>query len=264
MIATLRSICFMEWRGGQVGTAAEAVLAPNPGPMTLDGTNTWIVQAPRGGSAVVVDPGPLDEGHLAAVAERVRRRGAAVGLIVLTHHHLDHAEGAARFAELTGAPVLRPGQDGAAGAPAAVPDLGLEVLATPGHTADSVCLLAPDAGLLLTGDTVLGRGSTVIAAPDGRLGAYLSSLRLLLDVVRRREVRHLLPGHGPARDEPAAVIRQYLDHREVRLRQVRAAVEAGAVTARDVVRRVYADVPRELWPAAEASVRAQLDYLAGE
>ena len=137
------------------------------------------------------------------------------------------------------------------------------MIATPGHTADSVCLLAPDAGLLLTGDTVLGRGTTVIAPPDGRLGAYLNSLRLLLDVVRSGGVTHVLPGHGPARDRPAALIEEYLAHREARLSQVREAVAAGATSARDVVRTVYADVPAELWPAAEASVQAQLDYLHG-
>ena len=172
------------WRGGPVGDWAEAVLAPNPGPMTLDGTNTWILQEPGSAAVTVVDPGPLHEGHLAAVLGRVRARGAEVETIVLTHHHPDHTEGAPRFAELSAAPLARP--------PA-----WLQVIETPGHTADSVCLLVPGAGLLLTGDTVLGRGSTVIAQPDGRLGAYLDSLRLLNDVVRQHQVTHVLPGHGP-------------------------------------------------------------------
>jgi glyoxylase-like metal-dependent hydrolase (beta-lactamase superfamily II) len=131
---------------------------------------------------------------------------------------------------------------------------------TPGHSSDSVCLLLRDDGALLTGDTVLGRGTTVVAFPDGRLGDYLDSLQRLRDLADQ-DLDLLLPGHGPVLNSPVEVLDYYLRHRQQRLDQVRAALAAGAVDAMDVVRRVYADVDRVLWPAAEKSVRAQLDYL---
>lgn len=236
------------------------VRADNPGPMTLDGTNTYVLRADAG--VVVVDPGPLDEAHLRRVAGNDE-----VLLTLLTHGHPDHAEGARRFHELTGAPVLArdpahcvnadPLGDGLT---PAVEGLGVEVLHTPGHTSDSVCFVVDDGGdrAVLTGDTVLGRGTTVVAHPDGALAPYLASLRRIAALGPVT----VLPGHGPVRDDAAAVAQEYLAHREQRLQQVRDAVAAGAVTAEEVVRRVYVDVDPSLWPAAELSVRAQLDYLA--
>jgi glyoxylase-like metal-dependent hydrolase (beta-lactamase superfamily II) len=248
----------------QATTRALRLLAPNPGPMTLDGTNTWVLREPAGDACVVVDPGPLDEGHLNRVAEH-----GPVELIVLTHGHSDHAEGAGRLRELTGAPIVardpslcvdaQPiGGDGAQHA------AGVEWLTiiTPGHSSDSVCLVLPADRALLTGDTVLGRGTTVVAHPDGRLGDYLDSLRRLRDVAAT-DVDVLLPGHGPVLDAPLETLDYYLRHREERLQQVSAAVADGATDASDVVRRVYADVDPGLWPAAELSVRAQLEYLGG-
>ena len=140
----------------------------------------------------------------------------------------------------------------------------LEVVATPGHTDDSVSLLLSggEGGTdLLTGDTVLGRGTTVIAEPDGDLGAYLASLERLRSVVRTRSVQRLLPGHGPVIDRPMEVLDDYLVHRQERLEQVREAVRHGARTPAEVVTTVYAEVDRSLWPAAVQSVRAQLRYL---
>ena len=241
----------------QVTTAAAVVLAPNPGPMTLEGTNTWVLRAPGSPSCVVVDPGPLDEGHLAALAA-----AGPVAVVLLTHGHADHAEGAARFAELTGAPVRaldpahRLGQEGL-GEGDVVAQAGLEVrvLATPGHTADSLSLVLDDA--VLTGDTVLGRGSTVVAHPEGVLGDYLRSLERL----RELGDRTVLPGHGPELPAAAEAAERYLAHRRQRLEQVAAAVAAGATTVRAVLEAVYADVDRALWPAAELSVRAQLAHL---
>jgi glyoxylase-like metal-dependent hydrolase (beta-lactamase superfamily II) len=242
----------------QVTPTAGVLLAPNPGPMTLDGTNTWVLRDPDSESAVVVDPGPLIEAHLQTVAAH-----GPVAVILLTHGHYDHSEGAARLAELTGAPVRaldprhRLGDEGLTdGDVVAAAGLELRVAHTPGHSSDSLSFLLPDA--VLTGDTILGRGTTVVAHPDGVLADYLDSLR------RLRDLGHVavLPGHGPELPDAEAAAQHYLDHREQRLQQVRAAVDAGAATPREVVEVVYADVDRVLWPAAEMSVRAQLDYLA--
>jgi glyoxylase-like metal-dependent hydrolase (beta-lactamase superfamily II) len=256
------------WRGGRVTPRAFCVLAPNPSPMTLDGTNTWVLHEPGATSAVVVDPGPDDPGHLAAVLAVVDGLGARVGATLLTHGHADHSAGAGRFAALTGAPVRaldpahRHGDEGlAAGDVVRAGGLELVVVATPGHTGDSLSFVLTADAALLTGDTVLGRGTTVVAHPDGRLADYLESLHRLGSLARDGVVREVLPGHGPALDDAPAVIEGYLAHRERRLGQVRAAVAAGAGTPRAVVESVYADVDRALWPAAELSVRAQLEYL---
>lgn len=256
------------WHGGDVTAVAHCVLAPNPGPMTLDGTNTWVLSAAGAGRAVVVDPGPDHPGHLDAVLAAARVRGARVGVVLLTHGHLDHSEGARRLAEHTGAPVRaldpaqRLGDEGLGGGDVVELDgLAVEVVATPGHSGDSLSFVLPATGALLTGDTVLGRGTTVVAYPDGRLADYLDSLARLEELVASRGLVDLLPGHGPALPGPLDVVRFYRRHRAERLEQVRAAVAAGARTPREVVERVYADVPHEVWPAAELSVRAQLDYL---
>ncbi|WP_030615812.1 MBL fold metallo-hydrolase [Streptomyces sclerotialus] len=259
-------------RGGVISGAATArahcVLAPNPSAMTLDGTNTWIVAEPDSDRAVVIDPGPLDEGHLKTVVDTVERAGRRVELTLLTHGHPDHAEGAARFAELTRTPVraldpaLRLGDEGlAAGDVITTGGLELRVVPTPGHTADSLSFHLPADAAVLTGDTVLGRGTTVVAHPDGRLGDYLDSLRLLRSLTVDDGVTTVLPGHGPVLNDAQGAVEYYLAHRAKRLAQVETAVEAGHRTAADVVAHVYADVDRSLWPAAELSVRAQLEYL---
>lgn len=250
-----------------VTARATRLLAPNPSPMTLEGTNTWVLREPGADGCVVVDPGPDHQEHLRAVAEL-----GPVELIVLTHGHLDHSAGAARLHEMTGAPVLARdpawciGTDPLAAAPLGggrtrAPG-GVEWLTmlTPGHSSDSVCLLLEADRALLTGDTVLGRGTTVVAHPDGRLADYLESLHRLRELAGA-ELDTLLPGHGPVLADPVTVLDFYLAHRAERLEQVRAAVEAGASDAAAVVATVYADVDRVLWPAAESSVAAQLDYL---
>ena len=253
------------WTGGPVTARASCVLAPNSGPMTLDGTNTWVLTEPGGRRSVVVDPGPLDEAHLAAVLEAAD----PVAVVLLTHSHADHAEGARAFAARAGCgvravdPAHRFAAEGLADGDLVEADgLELRVVTTPGHTADSVSFLLPADAAVLTGDTVLGRGTTVVAHPDGRLGAYLASLHRLRDLAAEISPRHLLPGHGPPRADTVAVLEAYLAHREERLEQVRQALAAGAGSPRAVVQRVYADVDPVLWPAAEQSVRAQLDYLS--
>ena len=253
---------------GQGTPRARCVLAPNPSPMTLDGTNTWLISEPGSPSALVVDPGPGDEGHLRRVSGMVAAAGQRVSKIVLTHGHPDHAEGAAAFAAMTGAPVLaadpahRLGGEGLA--PGDVLTAGgceVRVVATPGHSADSVCLLVPADGALLTGDTVLGRGTTVIAG-DGSLADYLRSLERLRALTDEARLQVLLPGHGPLLADPAGTLDYYLAHRRERLAEVTAALAAGDRSLAEIVARVYADVDRSLWPFAEWSVRAQLEYLA--
>lgn len=257
------------WAGGAVTARAHCVLAPNPGPMTLDGTNTWALLEPGATDAVVIDPGPHGEAHLRAVLDHVASRGARVALTVLTHGHDDHAEAAPRFAELTGAPTraLGSGHDDLAdGDVVRVGGLELRVVATPGHTSDSISLALPADHALLTGDTVLGRGTTVVAHPDGELAAYLVSLDRIAALTGAGAVTSILPGHGPVVPDATAMVEFYRLHRTQRLEQVRQALSDGAAREDDpvegVLRRVYAEVPPEVWPAARLSIRAQLDHLA--
>ncbi|MGW9025821.1 MBL fold metallo-hydrolase [Streptomyces sp. NPDC055722] len=259
-------------RGGVLsGPATERavnVLAPNASAMTLDGTNTWIVSEPDSELAVVIDPGPLDDGHLSNVINTVEKAGKQVALTLLTHGHPDHAEGAVRFAELTRThvraldPALRLGDEGLGhGDVVTVGGLELRVVSTPGHTADSLSFHLPADRAVLTGDTILGRGTAVVAHPDGRLGDYLDSLRRLRSLTVDDGVHTVLPGHGPVLEDAQGAVEFYLAHRAHRLAQVETAVENGHRTPDEVVAHVYADVDRSLWPAAELSVRAQLDYL---
>lgn len=249
-----------------VTRTASRMLAPNPGPMTLDGTNTWILREPGGERCVVVDPGPLESGHVDEIAEL-----GPIELVVVTHGHFDHCESAPRLHELTGAPVTARDPALCIGAEplsdstgrTAVAGLDWLTVLTPGHSSDSVSLLLEADQALLTGDTVLGRGTAVVAYPDGRLGDYLDSLRRLRDLAAT-EVAVVLPGHGPVIDRPVEVLDYYLAHRQERLEQVRAAVAAGDQDAAAIVRRVYADVDEVLWPAAQQSVLAQLEYLRDE
>ena len=252
-----------------MSTPIRMITAPNPGPMTLEGTNTWLV------GSVVIDPGPADEKHLRTVLDAARAQAGTVTLVLLTHGHADHSEGAARFAELAGCSVRAydrshchdgtPLTDGEAiDVGAGVDEAGLVTMTSPGHTWDSVAFLLPDRRTLFTGDTVLGRGTTMVAHPDGSLGPYLASLRRMLALARDGVVTRILPGHGAEVADPVARLEFYVAHREERLEQVRAALAAGADSAHEIVRRVYADVDRSVWPAAEQSVRAQLDYLRTE
>jgi len=246
---------------------ASVLLERNPGPMTLEGTNTWVLRAPGVESCVVVDPGEDDDEHQQALTGH-----GPVALVLLTHRHRDHAGGARRLAELTGAPVRASDRSLVLGSQAltdgdvvAAAGCELRVLATPGHTSDSVSFLLhgpSTAPSVLTGDTILGRGTTVVAHPDGALGAYLESLRRIAELAPGTPV---LPGHGPELADAPAAAGHYLAHREQRLDQVRDALArlGRRATARQVVEAVYTDVDRVLWPAAELSVRAQLDYLRG-
>lgn len=243
--------------------------------MSLEGTNSYLIAAAAGDTAgetagesghpvVVVDPGPLDEEHLAALAA-----AGTVELVLITHRHRDHTEASERFHQLTGAPVramdpayCHGGDRLIDGEEIFAAGVTIRVLATPGHTSDSVCFFLPDdgaTGSLLTGDTILGRGTTIIDYPDGRLGPYLDSLVKLSGLGPAK----VLPAHGPLLPDLTAISRHYLRHRGERLDQVRAALaHLGArATVQAVTDVVYADVDSSVRRAAEASVAAQLDYL---
>jgi glyoxylase-like metal-dependent hydrolase (beta-lactamase superfamily II) len=243
----------------ELPTWVRLVRAHNPGPMTLDGTNSWVLRAPGAQACVLIDPGPLEEEHLTALAGE-----APIAALLITHGHPDHREGVPRLVELLGGAVPVLSGDSSGHLPeTSFEEHGLRVtpLATAGHTADSISFLVEVDGqrVVFTGDTILGRGTTVVAYPDGDLGQYLDSLELLIGLGELPT----LPGHGPALADCSASARFYLNHRLARLEQVRAARTAGASSAAEVVARVYADVDKVLWPAAELSVHAQLAYLDG-
>lgn len=251
-----------------VTPTASVMLCHNPGQMSLDGTNTWILRAPGSDRVVVLDPGPEDPEHLARVAGV-----GEVALTIVSHRHFDHTEGLGTFVKLTGSPVhavteeFRSGDGGglADGEVFDVDGLRLRVLRTPGHTKDSVSLVvegvgAGDPGAVLTADTILGHGTTVLDPQDGDLGDYLDSLDALIEVGAGRIC---LPGHGPELPDVADIARYYRAHRHERLDQVRAAVaHLGAdADVQTVVEHVYQDVDPSLWPVAAMSVGVQLRYL---
>ena len=248
--------------------ATTRVLADNPSPMTLDGTNTYLLGAPGHGAVVLVDPGPDDADHLAAVEAAVADRDAEVAAVLVTHHHHDHAEAARPWARRFGVAVLAAGRDVAGpdgrlvrhGDRLSLAGLDIEVVATPGHTRDHLAFRLPS-GALLSGDHVLGRGTSVVPHPEGDLLAYLDSLRRVRDLGPDA----LYPGHGPelTRD-PEAVLAYYAEHRAFREQQILAVLEEGPATPRQLVERIYAAVDRQLWPAAEASTRATLAALVGQ
>ncbi|QEN16366.1 MBL fold metallo-hydrolase [Mycolicibacterium sp. ELW1] len=243
-----------------VTDTASVLLCNNPGIMTLDGTNTWVLRGPGSTEMVIVDPGPDDDEHIGRLAEL-----GTISLVLISHKHEDHTGGIDKIVDRTGAVVRSVGSGFLRGLGGPLSDgevidaagLRITVMATPGHTADSLSFLVD--GAVLTADTVLGRGTTVIDDEDGSLTQYLDSLRRLQGLGRRT----VLPGHGPDLDDLEAVTAMYLAHREERLDQVRQALRALGedASARQVVEHVYTDVNEELWDAAEKSVRAQLDYL---
>jgi len=213
------------------------VRAANPSPLTLDGTNSYVV------GSWVVDPGPAIPAHVEAL--RSAAKGSIEG-VVLTHSHSDHAEGA----HLLGVPVHLPDDSAAVGPFTAV--------ATPGHSADSVCLLF--GSVCFTGDTVLGTGSVFIAPGEGSLSAYLDSLRRL----RELDLSVLCPGHGPYVPDPAAKLDEYISHRLDRERRLVEALEAGLRSRDDLLDAAWPEVPAGLRPAAALTLAAHLEKLAEE
>jgi glyoxylase-like metal-dependent hydrolase (beta-lactamase superfamily II) len=253
-----------------VTDTASVLLCDNPGLMTLDGTNTWVLQGRGSDEMVIVDPGPDDDQHI----DRTAGLGK-IPLVLISHKHGDHTDAIDKLVERTGATVRAVGSGFLRGLGGPLSDgevidaagLRITVMATPGHTADSLSFVVDDVrgersdrnGAVLTADTVLGRGTTVIDNEDGSLRDYLESLRRLHGLGRRT----VLPGHGPDLADLEAVTAMYLSHREERLDQVRDALRVlgEEASARQIVEHVYTDVDEKLWPHAEWSVQAQLNYL---
>jgi glyoxylase-like metal-dependent hydrolase (beta-lactamase superfamily II) len=245
------------------------VLAPNPGVMTGEGTNQYVIGR---GPATVIDVAPYDDENARRLADGI---GGDVAQILLTHIHADHVGGARALADVLGAPVAvhrsRAGH-ATGGRPLAAGRLlddgeevvhgagRLRVVHTPGHESGHCCYYDPDRRWLFTGDMILGTGTVVIPQPDGDMAAYLASLRRLreLDLVR------ILPGHGPAIDRPYEKIDEYIAHRLLRERQIVALLEAGGATVGALVARIYAGLPAILHPAAAMTVRAHLRKLVDD
>ncbi len=236
-----------------------SITAPNPGPFTLDGTRTYLL-----GETAVIDPGPAIESHVRAIVESM----PTVDLILITHRHGDHAPAAIPLKEATGARIFAPAGalDDAhvdrrlhGGEFLEVEGTPVEVIATPGHTAEHVCYLTAG-GDLFTGDTILGSGTTAIFPPDGNMRDYLDSLHKL----RGREPRRICPAHGPTREDAVELIDEYIEHRLERERQVLRALEAGAKTPAEIRRHIYADLDERLHRAAEIQVEAHLIKLRQE
>jgi len=212
--------------------------------MTLEGTNTYLYGS---GPCVVIDPGPDNPRHLDAVRAAADERGG-IGLVLLTHTHGDHAEGARH---LGGAEVILPGDGEEHG--------GLRAIATPGHAPDHVCLLTVD-GVCFSGDLVLGAGSTFVPPDGGSLAAYMDSLRRL----QAEPLELICPGHGPWIEDPATKLAEYVEHREMRERRLLAALERGERSREALLEEVWDDVPAEVRPAAAMVMEAHLDKLAAE
>mgnify|MGYP001815888826 FL=1 len=247
----------------------EGIIAPNPGPLTLQGTTTWLVGEER---ILIIDPGPADGEHLDRLTHEIE--GRTVEGILLTHAHADHSAAAPGLAQSMSAPILASSSTlarlGLAGrvlaegdfvpvdAPSGVDRVRLQVIETPGHSADHLAfLLLPDRWLF-TGDLVLGSGSSAVLHPDGRVGDYLASLRKLEALRPAR----LLPGHGPEVADAEAKLEEYRLHRLERERQIEAAVASGSDTVDAIRDSVYGPLPSGLSAAASASVSAHLAHLA--
>ncbi len=226
------------------GPDVERLVAPNPGPMTLEGTNSYLVGRDP---AIVIDPGPDDEGHIDAIRAAAEERGG-IGEVLLTHSHGDHSEGVERLGieptRIAEGDALR----------------GMTAIATPGHASDHVCFLLDDA--CFAGDLILGEGSTIVPprAQGGSLGDYMRSLEALAAL----DLEVIYPGHGPVIENPAAKIAEYVEHRSERERRLIEALAQGQRSRMALLAAVWDDVPRDLLPMAAFAMQAHLDKLDEE
>src|SRR5579859_3488545 len=241
----------------------QRVVAPNPGPMTLTGTNSYLV-GDGAGHLAVVDPGPDDPAsHLAAILDAAQPLGT-ITTVLVTHRHGDHLPAAFPLCERTGAEL-----GGHADLPGVQHPLGddevcfgpLRALATPGHTRESMCFWSPFERVLFTGDLVAGTGTVVVDDQPGALAQYLASLERVLGL----RPRTIYPGHGPLVEDAAGKLREYLDHRRQRVEQVvQALADGGPSTVAELVAAIYTDVAPDLVAAAGRNVRANLELLTAE
>ena len=240
------------------------VRAPNPGPLTGPGTNTWIFGLEE---SLVIDPGPLEEQHLQRVAEAACQVGR-VAAVLCTHHHEDHRAGAERLCQLTGAPLalFHRRADRAGVLPLHDGDrilagrAELVAIHTPGHASDHLCFLAERERLLFTGDHVLSGTTSVIWPPDGDMGQYLDSLGRIAELA----VDHLLPGHGEPIDDPALAVAALIRHRRDRETQILEAFRPGPARPADLVPSLYQGYPEEVWSYATQTVLAHCLKLTDE
>ncbi len=291
------------WRGGRINSAIQCVRPDNPSPMTYSGTNTWIIAgkpfdsatlgehscafpkvpaqqatndtihtgnaATQSAECVVVDPAPAGE-HIEAILDVCREQKLVVAAIVMTHHHIDHTEGAAELSQATGAPIYARDIEAVPGTlplPAGTfsPFDGapcMSIVNLPGHSPDSVGIALTSEHAIITGDVIFRHGPTVVYYPEGHLGSYLATLDNLDQLVEKDHITCFLPGHGYPITNPKESIAATREHRLERLDQIRSALASGVpAKAEDLYRVVYQETDPRLRDAAIRSIKAQLEYL---
>ncbi len=273
----LRDMTFAYGEAATLSPLVRRVIAPNPSAFTFHGTGTYIVGR---GTVAVIDPGPDEPEHIDALLRALD--GETVSHILVTHTHIDHSPGAARFKAATGARTYAFGghprhPDGSVveqggdldfqpdeiigeGDAVTGPGWTLQALHTPGHISNHLCFALPEEQALFSGDHVMGWSTSVISPPDGNMADYFASLRKLLP----RDDRLYYPTHGPAIPAPLPHVRSFIAHRQAREEQILACVRDGLTTVPAMVARMYETVPRHLHPAAARSVQAHLAHMIGD
>jgi glyoxylase-like metal-dependent hydrolase (beta-lactamase superfamily II) len=265
---------------GEVAPGVRRIVANNPSPFTFKGTNSYLVGR---GEVALIDPGPDDQAHRQAILAELARGGERISHIFLTHTHKDHSAGLPAMTQATGAPVLGFGSNPAeraafrfnpaseaildadfqpdtplrGGEKVSGGDWTLEAIHTPGHAPDHLAFAIPGSGVLLSGDHVMGWNTTVVAPPEGHMGAYIRSLELLLG--RPEDI--YLPGHGGAVHQAQRLVKAFIMHRRWRESQILDCLQGGVDTIAAIVPRIYPEIAASLRDAAAYSVLAQLELL---